>query len=400
MFKKSILRGTMDQRNRLLTFLTFSHGLDHAFENLLPAVILLIASDFNVSLIQIGVLGSILYFAFGGTSIPAGYITDKIGETKMLLLFLCISAGGSFLVAFSPKNFTTLAIFFLVLGVGIGCYHTVSTTLLSKTHAEARGKALGIHGVGGSTGVAVAPILAAWLGKSYGWRSSYLFFAVFSSLMLVIFLRGKMFSDMEEKKTRTNPSLKEITPYLLSLPVILVFLVRATEGLFYRSSLFILPVYFKEILTVDIKQSGFLTSIVLGGGVLGQALGGLLSDKIGSRRTLLIFFIIDALMILIIPRVGGTTLLAVATCFMFTLFGTQPAENSLVAELIPAHIRGVTYGIFFFSTFGLSAIAPPIVGLLVETHGIHSIFDYILMPALAGIVVLAMLNTIRIEKKH
>jgi len=116
-------------------FWRFSHsdGLDHIFENLLPAVILLLAADYGASLTEIGILGSILYFAFGATSLPAGFITDKVGETKMLLMFLLISTSGSFLVAFSPQSLSVLAIFFLILGVGIGLYHSVSYTLLSKT---------------------------------------------------------------------------------------------------------------------------------------------------------------------------------------------------------------------------------------------------------------------------
>jgi len=126
----------------------------------------------------------------------------------------------------------------------------------------------------------------------------------------------------------------------------LIFLVRASEGLFYRSSLFFLPVYFKEVLSLDIKQSGFLTSVVLGGGVLGQISGGFLADRIGNKRTLLLFFIIDALLIFLIP----------------------------------------------FSTFGIGAVAPSIVGLVADIYGIISIFDYILYAALAGVLFLVVLN--------
>ncbi|MFQ5892313.1 MAG: MFS transporter, partial [Candidatus Methanofastidiosia archaeon] len=316
----------------ILAILAFFHGLDHGLLMIFPTVLLLIKSEFSLSFYQIGILGTLQAFGFGFTSIPSGFFADKLGEIKTLYGFLTVCGISSLLIAFSPMSFYVLGVFYLLLGIGTGLYHPVSTALVSKLFESNRGFALGVHGIGGTLGLALAPTVSGILADKFGWRSAYFGFAFLSFLSVFVFhLIYKKTLERGEKPKVFFKDLKSI----LKIAILILLGIRTFEGLFYNSAITYTQTFIEKTLVIATLKGGFFTTLALLGGVLGQALGGFLADKFGRKKTILLFFALDFLFIFLIPRVPNFFLIFLIALFFFTLFASQPPVNALIADLTP-----------------------------------------------------------------
>ena len=123
--------------------------------------------------------------------------------------------------------------------------------------------------------------------------------------------------------------------------------------------------------------------------------------KIGDRRILNTYLVerrrdvtvlahLEATGVGIVTAGVGNAAAVAAMALAFAHFGTQPAENVLIAQYTPARLRSTFYGIKFFVTFGLGAIGAPIAGLLWRTTGTFA-WTFVLFAAVAVLVAIAIL---------
>ena len=69
---------------RLITYAAFAHALTHTVELTYPALLTRIEEDFGVRAVILGTIASIFSWAFGGSAIPAGFLTDRLGSRRVL----------------------------------------------------------------------------------------------------------------------------------------------------------------------------------------------------------------------------------------------------------------------------------------------------------------------------
>ena len=138
------------EREQTLAILgtSLSHLLSHAFILAIPVIIPFLKLGYAEG----GILAGVLFVTYGLTQLPSGWISDKIGERLVLLIYLTISGAGSVVMIFI-NSFTLLLPIVAVIGLAGGLYHPVGLSLISKVFKEKRGRAMGIHGVSGSVGL-------------------------------------------------------------------------------------------------------------------------------------------------------------------------------------------------------------------------------------------------------
>ncbi|MDB4787034.1 MFS transporter, partial [Planctomycetaceae bacterium] len=73
---------------RLVLIVSCAHAMVHMFEHALPAVEQMIGDDFGVSKTQTGALGTAWRLPFGLGALLAGFLTDRFGSKRMLLIYL------------------------------------------------------------------------------------------------------------------------------------------------------------------------------------------------------------------------------------------------------------------------------------------------------------------------
>ena len=83
------------EERRALLFASIAHALVHSFMLILPAVLIPIMNEFDISVTEVGFLGTLSYLMFGLGAIPAGWLTDKFGSRGLVIICLIGSGFGN-----------------------------------------------------------------------------------------------------------------------------------------------------------------------------------------------------------------------------------------------------------------------------------------------------------------
>lgn len=371
---------------QVIAYTSICHALDHILELTYGVVLIDIAREFGAGIFALGVLANIAGFAFGLTALPAGFLTDRIGERRLLMLF-CLSSGlAAIAVAFSP-NIYVLGVGLGVLGTALGIYHPSGSALVAKGTRHV-GIAFGYVGVIGNLGMALGPFLAGIIASQQGWRAPYIIFAIPTLAMaaLLYSFSRKEFTVVTKEATNTN--LGKTSPQATLLPLALVIIAGTMNGFVYRGLVTFLPLYLSQRVQFSlfnissIALAGSFTTIVLGFGTIGQFLSGHLSER--GRKELLALLVAVAMIppLLLMGNSQGAILILGAIVFAFFYFMGQPIYNSLIAEYSPATWQGRSYGMYFFFSFGIGSFSASFLGYIAEKLGTNWVFI-----AMAGIAV-------------
>ena len=374
---------------QVIAYTSICHALDHIFELTYGVVLIGIAQEFGVGLFLLGVLANIAGFAFGIASLPSGFLADRVGERRLLMIF-CLSSGVASIVVGLSSNIYVLGVALAILGLALGIYHPVGASFIARA-TKNRGMAFGYIGVSGNLGVALGPILAGIIASALGWRAPYLIFAIPAFLIagfLYSFTRTEI-PPVPEATTGVNTG--RTSSRLIILPLVLIFIASAMNGLVYRGLITFLPLYLSQRLHFtffnldSMALAGSFTTIALIFGVLGQFLGGYLSDRRRCEVLALIVTVASTPLLLLMGRSEGLILMLAAIAFAFFHFMGQPIYNTLIADYSPAGWLGRSYGISFFCTFGIGSFSATFLGYTAEQLGISSVF-----VVMAGITLVAL----------
>lgn len=363
---------------QIIAYTSACHGLVHVLEVTYGVVLVSIAQEFGVSLFILGVLANISGLAFGATAVPAGFLTDRIGERR-LLIFCCLGMGAaSIAVGLSPGIYW-LGTALMVLGLALGIYHPTGAAFIARVAVQ-RGLAFGYLGTGGNIGLASGPLLAAIIASFWGWRVAYLMFALPALLLAAMFF----FSTRTETRFTEQPAAEinggKLSLTAVMLPLGIIFVAQVLNGFIYRGTVTFLPIYLSQrvqftFLNLDsVFIAGSFTTIALIFGVVGQFIGGHLLERRRHESLALAIVLAVIPLLMVVGNSGGLVLIIAASAFAFFQFMGQPIYNCLIADYSPAEWWGRVYGVSFFCAFGLGSFSASILGYVADQLGTNWVF--------------------------
>ena len=352
-----------------------SHLSVHALMLALPSLIPVIRNEFDVGLSTLGFMVSISGFMFGLGAIPAGWAEKRFGGRQLLLIYQAGSSISALLVALSG-SFQMMVVGLGFMGFFCSIYHPAGLTLIShRVKSLTRGMA--IHGIFGSTGSALGPILATTAAAIISWRSAYAFLGIFNGLLAIstfIAIPYRKRSTMDETEFENHEESTN-KPAL-----ILYFLTNALLGMAYYGFTTFMPVHFAENtssilpnLSANMK-AGLFPSMVFIAGIGGQLVGARIGERF-HKPTALIFIIAANIPVLLIMGYTSDLLLILSGIMLgIAYFSNQPIGNTLIAEFTHSQNRGLGYGISFFLSFGIGSLAAGFSGIIAENMGVAFVF--------------------------
>ncbi len=386
---------------KIVAITSASHFMIHSYEFIFPAVLVMVGHEFGIHYGLIGILANVSYLFIGLGSLPAGFISDKLGSTKTMMVFLIGAALSSVWISLS-RNVYSLAIGLIFLGAFLSIYHPAGLSLISR-HSKDIGTSFGIHGMAGNLGAALTPLLAGLVAASFGWRSSYLFFAVPGLILAFLF----PFLRIREKKHHelTGNSENEIREEPHRILLILSFAAIMFIGFCYRGATTFLPAHMGENVSgffsnwlahpSGVAKGGAITTVVLLVGVLGQYTGGRLVRKM---RMEILYGLLVAISIPCVILIGISTnlpLVIFACLFAFFHFGTQPVGNVLVSSFSSPRKRGLAFGLSFFITFSFGSFAATFSGFVAENLGLNYVFIALGIISIIPVIVALIIYQIK-----
>ena len=357
---------------------TTSHGLVHLYEGVLPPLLPLVMAEFGTDYFTMGIIVSVFSYAFGLGSLPAGILADKIGPRRLVTLYL-FGAGAAGVLVLPAGSLLMYGLMMGLMGAFCSTYHPASNTLISLGIRE-KGTAFGLHGIAGSLGVAVVPVLSAWIGTLLGWRAPHVFFGIigigagFFSLTLP---RYPTRHAPQEKKGDAAPKGEKKVSFL---SLTFFFLSATALGLSYKGIMTFLPTYMGQNVHLSflkmntVALGGSFATLALLSGAVGQYVAGRLTDKYQVEKIYLAAVVMGTVFVFIMSFSKGLLLVLSAVCYAFFYFAVQPAQNYIVSKYLPEHRQGLGYGILFVMTFGVGSTAAAVSGYLADRYGLQIVF--------------------------
>ncbi|HUT55731.1 MAG TPA: MFS transporter [bacterium] len=365
----------------ILAVTVASHAITHMAELTFPATALLVTQEFfgKGEYSEIGFAAFVSALLFGAAALPSGRLVDRLGSRAVLLLFL-FGTGASLWALSLMRNFTGFTVALASLGLFSGLYHPAGTTMISLGIAK-HGRAMGAHGVGGNLGLAATPFLAAALAGAVGWHWAY---AVIGSLPIVLGI-AVLASGIEVEQERepagdaADGANNNARPYLLA-PLLLLFSMAVFNGMTYRGLMTFLPAYFAENVHLSwlplqaATVGGTMTTAVLLLGVVGQYLGGNLADRYKKEKLYSLIFLLACPAMFVIGRLDNLPLVLTTAGFAFFYFMSQPIGNAILPRYTAPRVRGIIFGLFFFTGFGAGSFMSWIAGAVGDKYSLGAIF--------------------------
>ena len=163
-----------------------AHFGHHLVPGLLIPLLPYIRDDLSLTYTKAGWLVSTNSLAYGVSQLPAGWLADRIGPRIVLTIGVAGAGVAGLLIGFAP-TYVMLVILLVVLGMSGGGYHPAAAPIVSDSvEAKNRGRALGLHQVGGSISFFLAPLIVAGLAGALGWNGTFLAVSAVMAVVTVV----------------------------------------------------------------------------------------------------------------------------------------------------------------------------------------------------------------------
>ena len=355
----------------------------------LPAI----RRDLGLSPAAGGLLGSVALVSAAGGGIVFGWISDRFGRTRALMLSVLLYS--IFTAACGlAGSFAQFVVFRILLGLGMGGEWASGAALVSETWtAEHRGKALALMQSGWAIGYGLAAAVNYLVQPAFGWRAVF-FVGILPAALTIWVRRNVREPEIWQRTTRGGPRpriAQLFAPGLAPLTLVLTAMNACTLFGWWSFNLW-LPSYLQEPasrggLGLQILSSSTLIVVMQAGMWLGYVTFGYISDRIGRKRTYVAYLIAAAILLLAYVSVRAPiALLVLGPLVAFFATGYYSGFGAVTAEIFPTTIRGTAQGFTYNAGRLVSAAAPFTVGTLAQTHGFAAALSISSLAFLAAAV--------------
>jgi FSR family fosmidomycin resistance protein-like MFS transporter len=378
---------------RIIGAVAMAHLINDLIQSVLPSIYPMLKANYGLSFTQVGFITLTFQVTASLLQPWVGYYTDRhpnplllpAGAICTLLGILMLSMVGSF-----PLILLASAL----IGIGSSTFHPEASRIARLASGGRFGLAQSTFQVGGNTGSAFGPLLAAAIIIPFGqghiaWFALIAVFAI--GLLYAISRWYKAHLNLFKLKAGQKATHGLSKNRVIAALLVLGFLVFSKY--FYMASFTsYFTFYLIEKFSLSVESSQLHLFLFLGAVAAGTFFGGPIGDKVG-RKTVIWFSILGvAPFTLMLPYADlfWTTVLSVIIGFI--LASAFSAIVVFAQELVPGNV-GMIAGVFFGLMFGFGGIGAALLGYLADAHGIIYVYSLCSFLPLLGIFTVLLPNT-------
>ncbi|PYN43876.1 MAG: MFS transporter [Candidatus Rokuibacteriota bacterium] len=351
------------------------HFVHDGFSDILYVLLPIWANEFRLTFAQVGIIRTAYSGGMAAFQIPAGLLAERWGERRLLAAGTAVTACG-FIAAGAVGGFLSLLLVLLIAGLGSGVQHPLSSSLVSKAYETGpRRAALGTYNFSGDLGKVAVPAAVALAAVAVGWRTASVAYGVIGlvAAATILGVLSRLTRGMSEAVDRARSQEP----------------VAASSGWGIRD-----PRGFQALTAIGMidnaTRTGFLTflpfaliakgssvagvgtalALLFAGGAVGKFACGLVAERLGVIRTVVLTEAATALGILALIPSPLPVALAILPLMGVALNGTSSVLYGTVADLVTAERRSRAYGLYYTVTIMSSALAPSVYGLIGDVAGV------------------------------
>jgi MFS transporter, FSR family, fosmidomycin resistance protein len=379
---------TLRRDAQVIALVGVAHATSHFFHLVLAPLFPWLKNAFSLSYGELGLLMTAFFIISAVGQALSGFIVDRVGAYPVHLIGLGLLGCSAFGLA-SSQNYWMLVFFEIIAGLGNCVFHPSGFTILNKCVSNSRlGHAFSMHGVSGTLGWAIAPLLLAGIATISSWRVALMVAGVLAFSVLGLLVVGRNILD----KCRTarcarnmHPTGEKGTPLafisvlgVLSLPGVWMcfsfFLITAMSNGGIQS---FAPLALRGIYGVPVALASACVTAYMVANAAGMLWGGFLAARTSHHEKIIAIAFAAAGMIAVL--VASAIVPGPITILLLALIGfgagvAGPSRDLLVRAAAPEYATGRVYGVVYSGLdIGLS-LAPILFGKLMDSNSPRSVF--------------------------
>ncbi len=372
-----------------------------------------ILTDFHWSRATLSGAHSLALLVMGSLGILDGRLNDKYGPRVVMTVTGFFFGLGLLLMSGLNTVWQLYMFYGVVFGIGLSSIDVISNTTTARWFVKRRGIMTGMMKVGTGAGQLVMPLVTSALIVSFGWRTSYI--VIGATVMVILISIGQLLrrdptsvgllADGNREVQVVRPNVAEMGFALSSALYMRQFWAICLANLAASFCLMTIMVHIVPH-AMDIGLSSTTAAVILStiGGISmgGRIITGIVIDRIGSRYTTIICFIllISTLLWLQVAReVWMLSLFAVV--YGVAHGGLFTVISPIVAEYFGIHSHGVLFGIIMFSANVGGAVGMFLAGHIFDVTGSYNLMFWICTAlATVGLVLILSLGSISLDIKE
>jgi FSR family fosmidomycin resistance protein-like MFS transporter len=374
---------------KVLFAISITHLLNDMIQSTIPAVYPILKENYTLTFTQIGFITLAFQMTASILQPFIGHYTDKRPNPRSLAIGMAFSMMGLLSLAFAHSFFVIL-VSVSMIGLGSSIFHPEASRVAHLASGGKKGLAQSIFQVGGNSGSAIGPLLAALIVLPHG--QPYLSVFGIGAIIGIVIL-WKIGSWYQRKiSSGTATILKKASGSHLTVSrkrifySLLILLALVFSKYFYMACL---TNYFTFFLIdkfhVSIQQSQIYLFVFLAAVAAGTILGGPLGDKYGRKNIIWASILGAAPFTLALPYVNLFWTIVLAVIIGLIISSAFSAILVYATDLVPGKV-GLIAGLFFGLSFGLGGIGSAVLGVLADHTSINFVFKVCAYLPLLGII--------------
>jgi MFS transporter, FSR family, fosmidomycin resistance protein len=373
------------QDARTISLVGLAHGTSHFFHMLLPPLFPWLISDFSLNYSQLGLLVSVFFIISGVGQALAGFLVDRVGARPVLFAALGCFVAAALAAAWAP-NYAGLMLAAALAGLGNAPFHPVDFTILNKRVSQPRlGHAFSVHGITGNLGWAAAPVFMAGITTATGsWRLACAGAALLAALVLLMMVWHR--EALDDRQGQWANPVKPVAPgarpehpmAFLKLPSVWLcfsfffWTTCALSAIQSFASPALQAIYGLPLAVTSLVVTGFMLC-----GAAGMVIGGFLVGKVDRlERTIAVCLLASGVLLALVGLgwlPGPVAVLVAAVAGLGTGIA-GPSRDMLIKRAAPPGATGRVYGTVYSGLDLGFAVAPPLLGGLMDRGEASGIF--------------------------
>ena len=349
-----------------------THFVHDGFADILYVLFPVWARELGLSFAQVGLLRTVYSGAMAAFQIPAGLLAERWGEARLLAAGTAATALG-FIAAGFTGDYVALLACLLVAGLGSGVQHPLSSTLVSNAYdGGGRRTALGTYNFSGDLGKVAVPAAVAFAVPWLGWRGAVGGYAAIGLAAAVVVLlalanlrigHAPLPVGKTDRGSGSDWGIRDLRGFRA------LSLIQVIDSSTRTGFLTFLP-FLLIAKGSTVRAVGFALMLVFAGGAAGKFACGVLAERLGVIRTVIITEMATGAGILLLLALPLVPALALLPVLGIALNGTSSVLYGTVADLVESDRRARSYAVFYTLGIGASALSPSIYGVVSDWGGV------------------------------
>lgn len=363
-----------------------AHLLNDMIQAMLPAIFPMLKAGFSLSFAQVGIIALVYQVTASLLQPWIGLYTDKHPKPYLLPAGMGMTFLGVGLLA-TAGSYAMLLVAAAVVGVGSATFHPEASRIARLASGGRFGTAQSTFQVGGNSGTAIGPLLAAAIVIPYGQRAVAWFMLVALVAIAVLYRLTLWVRHHGAAKARglAHHHGEGLGRAAVVRAVLVVCVLLFAKFVYIAAFTNYFTFYLMERFGLGVQQSQVFLFLFLASLAVGTFAGGPVGDRIGRKAVIWISFLGVAPFALALPHAGlvGTAVLAIVIGLVMS--SAFAALVVYAQEAVPGRV-GMVSGLMFGLMFGIGGIGAAGLGYLADTHGIVRVYGLVSFLPLLGLV--------------